>query len=170
MSGIRIGRVFRGKMRLRVTIALLAFLALAVCVWLFIREQRLEASSPDTIDVYMDEMLAGRIDREWFAELESVEVEIRGENIVCVPLIDTLESMNARPTSQEAVVIEGAGGPISVPAESIFPRWGAYIVYEEDGEPLSPENGGPYRAIILEPDGSEISISGVRKITVQLME
>ena len=170
MSGVRLGRVFRGKMRLRVTIALVVLLLLVVGVSAFIYSQRLDTSSVHAIEVYMDEMLAGRIDPEWLARLESVQVEIRGEKITCVSLIDALESVGARPTSHETVTIEGEGAPVLIPAGSILAQWSSYIVYEVDAEPLSPENGGPYRIMVLQADGTDLSINGVRRIAVQLME
>ena len=157
-------------MRLRVTIALVVLLLLAVGVSMFIQSRRLEASSVHTIDVYMDDMLAGRIDHEWLSKLESVQAEIRGEMITCVSLIDTLESMGARPTSREEVLIEGDGQFAIVPAKSILPQWSAYIVYEVEGEPLSTENGGPYRVMVLKADGTNVSVNGAKRITVQLME
>lgn len=170
MRGVRLGRGFRGRMRLRVTIALALLLLLVLCGWMVVRSRRLEASSANTIEVYMDEMLAGRVDTGWLSKLTSVQVEIRGEMITCVSLLDTLQSMDARPTIRESVRIEGEGGSVSVPAREILPQWSAYIVYEVGGAPLSPENGGPYRIMVLKSDGAYISVDNVRKITVQLME
>lgn len=172
MRSRRIARRFLGKMRLRVVIVLAIGLLILITVLLVTRHQRLSVSESEYVRVYMGQNLAGRLDRAWLDTLPSKRLLPLedGTEVSCVELKDALSSLDAQMTVYEHLHVESPSRALVLPGEDILADNTAYLIYYVDGKPLTAEQGGPFRLMVLEGGGGYDEVMDVRTITVRFIE
>ena len=113
-----------GRMRLHVTLGILAVLLAALCVYAFTQYNRIHTAK-EGVEVIVGSTLMARV------ELTPEDEE--------VPVLEALHSVSVRPTSRQVIVFQGEDLDISLTAEEAE---GYSLTQAADGLYLLDETGG----------------------------
>lgn len=126
-----------GRMRLHVTLGILAVLLAALCVYAFTQYSRIHTAK-EGVEVIVGSTLMAR-----------VELTSEGEE---VPVLDALRAVSVRPTTRQVIVFQGEDMEFSLTAEEAD---GYFLTQAADGLYLQDETGsslGQVHTILLPTD------------------